>query len=54
MAQQLGGQPILILKEGSSRTRGRDAQGMNITAAKAVAGAVKPLQLSFTVIWVWS
>ncbi|HRY74912.1 MAG TPA: hypothetical protein P5217_01380, partial [Methanoregulaceae archaeon] len=37
MSQQLGGQPILILKEGSSRTRGRDAQGMNITAAKAVA-----------------
>src|SRR5512139_1163221 len=41
MAQQLGGQPILILKEGSSRTRGRDAQGMNITAAKAVASAVR-------------
>src|SRR5690606_20310412 len=41
MAQQLGGQPILILKEGSSRTRGRDAQGMNITAAKAVANAVR-------------
>src|SRR5512139_1116970 len=41
MAQQLGGQPILILKEGSSRTRGRDAQGMNITAAKAVAQAVR-------------
>ncbi len=41
MSQQLGGQPILILKEGSSRTRGRDAQGMNITAAKAVAGAVR-------------
>ncbi len=41
MSQQLGGQPILILKEGSSRTRGRDAQGMNITAAKAVASAVR-------------
>ncbi|MDI9633217.1 MAG: thermosome subunit alpha [Methanolinea sp.] len=41
MAQQLGGQPILILKEGSSRTRGRDAQGMNIMAAKAVASAVR-------------
>ncbi|MDD5418541.1 MAG: thermosome subunit alpha [Methanomicrobiaceae archaeon] len=37
----LGGQPILILKEGSSRTRGRDAQGANIAAAKAVAGAVR-------------
>ncbi|MDD1713393.1 MAG: TCP-1/cpn60 chaperonin family protein [Methanoregulaceae archaeon] len=41
MSQQLGGQPIFILKEGSSRTRGRDAQGMNITAAKAVANAVR-------------
>jgi archaeal chaperonin len=38
---QLGGQPILILKEGSSRTRGRDAQGSNIAAAKAVANAVR-------------
>jgi chaperonin GroEL (HSP60 family) len=38
---QLGGQPILILKEGSSRTRGRDAQGANIAAAKAVANAVR-------------
>ncbi|MDD1728343.1 MAG: thermosome subunit, partial [Methanospirillum sp.] len=41
MSTQLGGQPILILKEGSSRTRGRDAQGMNIAAAKAVANAVR-------------
>jgi thermosome len=41
MSQQLGGQQILILKEGSSRTRGRDAQGMNINAAKAVANAVR-------------
>src|SRR5512137_1124567 len=41
MSQQLGGQQILILKEGSTRTRGRDAQGMNITAAKAVANAVR-------------
>jgi thermosome len=41
MSQQLGGQQILILKEGSTRTRGRDAQGMNITAAKAVAAAVR-------------
>jgi chaperonin GroEL (HSP60 family) len=38
---QLGGQPILILKEGSQRTRGKEAQGMNITAAKAVASAVR-------------
>ncbi|HZD44129.1 MAG TPA: thermosome subunit beta, partial [Methanomicrobiales archaeon] len=38
---QLAGQPILILKEGSTRTRGRDAQGANIAAAKAVANAVR-------------
>ena len=37
----LGGQPILILKEGSQRTRGRDAQSGNIAAAKAVANAVR-------------
>ena len=41
LSQQLSGQPIFILKEGSSRTRGRDAQGKNITAAKAVANAVR-------------
>ncbi|HJJ42791.1 MAG TPA: thermosome subunit alpha [Methanocorpusculum sp.] len=41
MSAQLGGQPILILKEGGNRTRGRDAQSMNIAAAKAVAGAVR-------------
>ncbi|MDK2975097.1 MAG: archaeal chaperonin [Methanofollis sp.] len=41
MSQQMGGQPILILKEGSSRTRGRDAQSVNIAAAKAVAAAVR-------------
>ncbi|BAI60708.1 thermosome [Methanocella paludicola SANAE] len=42
MAQQTqGGQPIIILKEGSSRTRGRDAQGMNLMAARAVAEAVR-------------
>jgi len=37
----LGGQPILILREGSQRTRGREAQSMNIMAAKAVAEAVR-------------
>lgn len=41
MAAQLGGQPIIILKEGSERTRGRDAQGRNIMAAKVVASAVR-------------
>ncbi len=40
-AGQLGGQPILILREGSQRTRGREAQSMNIMAAKAVAEAVR-------------
>jgi len=37
----LGGQPVLILKEGTTRTRGRDAQEMNIMAAKIVAEAVR-------------
>ncbi len=41
MAGQLGGQPIFILREGSERTRGRDAQNSNIMAAKAVAAAVR-------------
>ena len=40
LAQQ-SGQQYIILKEGSSRTRGRDAQGMNILAARAVAEAVR-------------
>ncbi|AKB26646.1 Heat shock protein 60 family chaperone GroEL [Methanosarcina sp. MTP4] len=35
------GQPIFILREGSKRTRGRDAQNNNIMAAKAVAEAVR-------------
>ncbi|HIJ98906.1 TPA: TCP-1/cpn60 chaperonin family protein [archaeon] len=38
---QLGGQPILILSEGSRRTVGRDAQRMNITAGRVVAEAVR-------------
>jgi len=41
MAGQLGGIPVLVLKEGSERTRGRDAQSRNINAAKAVASAVR-------------
>jgi len=41
LAQQSGGQQYIILKEGSSRTRGRDAQGMNLMAARAVAEAVR-------------
>ncbi len=37
----MGGIPVLILREGTSRTRGRDAQANNINAAKAVASAVR-------------
>lgn len=38
---QAGGVPVLILKEGSTRSRGRDAQNTNITAAKIVAESVR-------------
>jgi len=41
MLGSLGGQPILILPEGTLRSTGRDAQKNNIAAAKAVADAVK-------------
>ncbi|MBO8181794.1 MAG: TCP-1/cpn60 chaperonin family protein [Archaeoglobus sp.] len=37
----LQGQPVLILKEGTQRTVGRDAQRLNIMAAKVIAEAVK-------------
>ena len=37
----LAGQPILILKEGSSRRRGKEAQLANISAARIVADVVK-------------
>ncbi len=37
----LGGTPVLILREGSQRTEGREAQRSNIMAAKAVAAAVR-------------
>ncbi len=36
-----GGVPVLVLKEGSSRSRGREAQHTNIMAAKIVAETVK-------------
>ena len=35
------GQPVLILKEGTARSRGRDAQRNNILAAKVIAEAMK-------------
>jgi len=38
---QAAGIPVLILKEGSSRSRGREAQHANIMAARIVAEAVK-------------
>jgi thermosome len=41
MVGQLGGQPVLILPEGTLRATGKDAQRNNIAAAKAVADAVK-------------
>ena len=41
MAGQLGGIPVLVLREGSERIRGREAQSTNINAAKAVASAVR-------------
>ncbi len=37
----LQGQPVLILKEGTQRTVGRDAQRMNILAARVIAEAVR-------------
>ena len=36
-----GSVPVLVLKEGSSRSRGREAQHTNITAAKIVAESVR-------------
>jgi archaeal chaperonin len=41
MSQQLGGQPIIILREGTTRNRGEEAQHSNIMAAKAIANAVR-------------
>jgi thermosome len=38
---QAGGVPVLVLKEGSNRSRGREAQHGNITAAKVVAESIR-------------
>src|SRR5579863_10057123 len=35
------GQPVIILKEGSGESRGREAQRNNITAAKLIAEVVR-------------
>jgi thermosome len=39
--QQAGGVPVLVLKEGSSRSKGREALHTNIEAARVVAETVK-------------
>ncbi len=41
MSSEVAETPILILKEGSSRSRGREAQRANIMAARVVAESVK-------------
>ncbi|MGD6805791.1 MAG: thermosome subunit beta [Candidatus Bathyarchaeia archaeon] len=38
---QAGGVPVLVLKEGTNRSRGKEAQNTNITAAKIVAESVR-------------
>ncbi|MCK4491735.1 MAG: hypothetical protein KAU03_03870, partial [Candidatus Altiarchaeales archaeon] len=37
----MNGQPVLILPEGALRTTGKDAQRVNIGAAKAVAESIR-------------
>ena len=39
--RRMGGQPIYILSEDSSRTQGRDAQSSNIAAGKAISESVR-------------
>jgi len=41
LSAQAGGVPVLILKEGATRSRGRDAQHNNIMAAMIITEAVK-------------
>ncbi len=41
MSAEVSGQPILILKEDTSRTQGREAQHANIMAARIIAESVK-------------
>jgi len=40
LAQTKGGQPVLILKEGASRSRGKEARRNNIMAARVIAEAI--------------
>jgi thermosome len=41
LSGQTGGVPVLIMREGSRRTGGRDAQRNNIMAARTIAEAIK-------------
>ncbi len=41
LTQTKSGQPVLILKEGTSRSRGKEAQKNNIMAAKVIAEAIR-------------
>ena len=41
MSSQTGSVPVLIMREGSERSRGRDVQRNNIMAAKTIADAIK-------------
>ena len=41
MSQQLGGQPLIILREGTTRSREDEARNNNFAAARAVAAAVR-------------
>jgi len=41
LTQTQSGQPVLILKEGTSRSRGKEAQRNNIMAAKVIAEAIR-------------
>lgn len=47
LAQTQAGQPVLILKEGTSRSRGKEAQRNNIMAAKVIAEAVRSIDRFF-------
>ncbi len=40
-SNQSGGVPVLVLREGANRSRGREAQHNNITAAKVIAESVR-------------
>ena len=41
LTQTQSGQPVLILKEGTSRSRGKEAQRNNIMAARVIGEVLK-------------